>query len=130
VVLPDTSVWVDFARRGRGGRAAGLHDLLDSGDVATCGPVAAELLAGAEGEVAERISATLASLPWADLTPEAWRDVGLAARRLRKVDQIVPLTDLTIAVAAGRAGYVLWSFDSDFERIQPAIDDLVLYGTD
>jgi predicted nucleic acid-binding protein len=88
--------------------------------------VAAELLAGAEGEVAERISATLASLPWAELTPEAWRDVGLATRRLRREGQAVPLTDLTIAVAAGRAGYILWSFDSDFERIQPAIDDLVL----
>lgn len=130
MVLPDTSVWVDFARRGTAGRAAGLHDLLDRGDVATCGPVAAELLAGAEGEVAERISATLASLPWAELTPEAWREVGFAARRLRKAGQTAPLTDLTIAVAAGRAGYVLWSFDSDFERIQPAIDDLVLYATD
>jgi predicted nucleic acid-binding protein len=130
VVLPDTSVWVDFARRGAAGRAAGLHDLLDRGDVATCGPVAAELLAGAEGEVAERISATLASLPWADLSPEAWREVGRAARRLRKAGKTLPLTDLAIAVAAGHAGYVLWSFDSDFERIQPAIDDLALYVGD
>jgi predicted nucleic acid-binding protein len=130
VVLPDTSVWVDFARRGTDGRAAVLHDLLDAGEVATCGPVAAELLAGAEGEVADRISATLTSLPWANLSPDAWRDVGLTARRLRKTGRAVPLTDLTIAVAAGRAGYVLWSFDSDFERIQPAVDDLVLYTAD
>lgn len=130
MVLPDTSVWVDFARRGRGGRAWGLHDLLDSGEVATCGPVAAELLAGAEGDVAERISATLASLPWAELTPDAWRQIGLAARRLRKAGQAVPLTDLAIAVAAVSAGHVLWSFDTDFERIQPVIDDLVLYGAD
>ncbi|HUC07496.1 MAG TPA: PIN domain-containing protein [Solirubrobacterales bacterium] len=129
MVLPDTSVWVDFARGGTTGRAAGLHDLLDGGEVATCGPVAAELLAGVEGEVAERMSAMLASLPWADLTPQAWRDVGLAARHLRKAGKTVPLTNLTIAVAAGRAGYALWSFDSDFERIQPAIDDLVLYAT-
>jgi predicted nucleic acid-binding protein len=128
VVLADTSVWVDFARRGAGGRAAGLRDLLDSGDVSTCGPVSAELLAGADGEVAERISATLASLPWADLTPGAWRDVGVAARRLRKSGQTVPLTDLAIAVAAAHAGHLLWSFDTDFERIRPVLDDLALYG--
>jgi predicted nucleic acid-binding protein len=127
VVLPDTSVWVDFARRGSAGQAAGLRDLLDGGEISTCGPVAAELLAGAEGDVAERISATLASLPWADLSPAAWRDAGVAARRLRKTGQTVPLTDLAIAVAAARAGHVLWSFDADFRRIQPVIDDLVLY---
>lgn len=127
MVLPDTSVWVDFARRGAAGRAAGLRDLLDGGEVSTCGPVAAELLAGAEGEVAERISATIASLPWADLSPGAWSDAGVAARRLRKSGQTVPLTDLAIAAAAARAGHVLWSFDSDFKRIQPVIDDLVLY---
>lgn len=104
-----------------------MHDLLDGGEVSTCGPVAAELLAGAEGHVAERISATLASLPWADLSPIAWRDAGVAARQLRKSGQSVPLTDLAIAVAAAHAGHVLWSFDADFKRIQPVIDDLVLY---
>ncbi len=127
VVLPDTSVWVDFARRGVTGKAVDLRDLLDGGEVSTCGPVAAELLAGAEGDVAERISATLASLPWADLSPGAWRDAGVAARRLRKIGQAAPLTDLAIAVAAAHAGHVLWSFDADFKRIQPVIDDLVLY---
>ena len=45
VVLPDTSVWVDFARRGARGRATDMRSLLDAGEVATCGPVAAELLA-------------------------------------------------------------------------------------
>lgn len=130
MVLADTSVWVDFARRGDSGRAARLRGLLDGGEVSTCGPVAAELLAGADGGVAERISATLASLPWADLTPVAWRDAGFAARRLRESGQTVPLTDLAIAVAAVHAGHVVWSFDADFKRIEPVIDDLVLYDTE
>ena len=104
-----------------------MRDLLDGGEVSTCGPVAAELLAGADGEVAERISATLFSLPWADLSPAGWRDTGLIARRLRRAGQPVPLTDLVIAVAAVRAGHDLWSFDTDFRRIQPMIDDLILY---
>jgi predicted nucleic acid-binding protein len=128
VVLADTSVWVDFARRGDRGRAQDLRALLDSGEVSTCGPVAAELLAGAEGEVAERISATLASLPWAELRPDDGREVGGAARRLRRLGQTTPLTDLVIAVAAARADHVLWSFDTDFERIREVVDDLSLYS--
>ena len=127
MVLPDTSVWVDFARHGKRGRAAALHGLLDAGEVATCGPVTAELLAGAEGEVAERMWETLSSLPWAELNAKGWREVGLAASRLRRRGESLPLTDLAIAVAASHAGHPVWSFDADFERIQPAFDALELY---
>ncbi len=105
-----------------------MRELLDRGEVVTCGPVVAELLAGSDGEVAERMWATLSSLQWAGLASSAWQEVGALARRLRQQGQSLPLTDLTIAVAASRAGHVLWSLDSDFERIAPALDGLELYG--
>lgn len=105
-----------------------MRALLDRGEVATCGPVAAELLAGADGEVAERMWATVSSLPWVELTSVAWRGVGEVGAHLRRSGQTLPLTDLVIAVAAARAGYALWSLDSDFERIAPALDGLELYG--
>jgi len=127
VVLPDTSVWVDFSRRGADGEAAALRDRLDAGEVVTCGPVVAELLAGADGEVAERMWQTLSSLRWAELDSAGWRQVGLTARLLRRAGMTLPLTDLTIAVATARAGHVLWSFDGDFERIAPVLDGLELY---
>jgi predicted nucleic acid-binding protein len=128
VVLADTSVWVDFARRGKRGSAAEMRELLDAGEVVTCGPVTAELLAGAEGEVADRMWETLASLRWAELNAACWREVGALARRLRRRGETLPLTDLAIAVAAARAGHAVWSFDADFERILPALDRLELYG--
>jgi len=128
VVLADTSVWVDFARRGKRGRAAEMRQLLDAGEVATCGPVTAELLAGAEGVVAERLWETLSSLPWAELSGAGWREVGIAAGRLRRRGETLPLTDLAIAVAASRAGHAVWSFDADFERVLPALEGLELYG--
>lgn len=127
MVLPDTSVWVDFSRRGPQGRAAALRALLDSGEVATCGPIAAELLAGAAGEVAERMWEMLSALPWVELRPADWREMGTTAQRLRRGGQTLPLTDLAIAAAAARGGHALWSFDSDFERIRPALDGLELY---
>jgi predicted nucleic acid-binding protein len=105
-----------------------MRGLLDAGEVATCGPVVAELLAGASGEVAERMGEMLSSLPWVGLGPAAWHEVGATANRLRRGSETLPLTDLAIAVAASRAGHVVWSFDSDFERIQPALDGLELYG--
>jgi predicted nucleic acid-binding protein len=128
VVLPDTSVWVDFSRRGAEGEAAAMRELLDRGQAATCGPVIAELLAGAAGEIAKQMSTMLSSLPWAELTSPGWQEVGEVAGSLRRAGRTLPLTDLAIAVAAARAGYALWSLDSDFERIVPALDGLELYA--
>lgn len=127
MVLVDTSVWVDFARQGKRGRALAMRDLLDAGEVATCGPVAAELLAGADGEVAERLWETLSSLPWADLDSAGWHEVGVAAARLRRGGETLPLTDLAIAVAASRAGHAVWSFDADFGRIRGMLEDFELF---
>jgi predicted nucleic acid-binding protein len=89
--------------------------------------VTAELLAGAEGEVAERMWETLSSLPWAELDAAGWHEVGITAGRLRGAGGRLPLTDLAIAVAASRAGHAVWSFDADFERIQPVLESLELY---
>jgi predicted nucleic acid-binding protein len=104
-----------------------MRELLDHGEVVTCGPVTAELLAGANGELGERMWATLSSLPWVELFSTGWREVGEVARQLRQAGQTLPLTDLAISVAAARAGYALWSLDSDFERIASVLDGLELY---
>jgi predicted nucleic acid-binding protein len=74
--------------------------------------------------------ATLSSLPWAELAPCDWQEVGRTARSLRQNGEALPLTDLAIAVAAARAGHALWSLDSEFERIVPALEGLELYRPD
>lgn len=104
-----------------------MRGLINRGEVAICGPVAAELLAGVDPRLAERMWATLASFPWVELSAGDWQEVGSVAHRLRRAGQTLPLTDLAIAVAAARSGHALWSFDSDFERIAPALDGLELY---
>jgi predicted nucleic acid-binding protein len=127
VVLPDTSVWIPFFRSAEGAAGDRLEALIGDGEVAICGPVLAELLGGAGDAQRAAVMETVGGLPWAELDHASWREVGALARRLRQAGQAVPLTDLTIAVAAAHAGYALWSLDSDFERIAPALDELVLY---
>ena len=127
MVLPDTSAWIPYFRSGRSGEAEHLSELIESGAVATCGPVVAELIAGCDDEQRLLLLETIMDLPWAELDASGWLQVGDVARQLRQAGQKLPLTDLAIAVAASRAGYALWSFDSDFERIRPALPDLELH---
>lgn len=115
-VLADTSVWVDYLRRGLKGRAARLDALLQEGQVVTCGPVAAELVAGASSERKDMVWDRLRGLRWVELDAAGWRQAGLAYGRLRTSGQMVPLTDCIIAVAATVGEAELWTFDGDFDR--------------
>lgn len=127
MVLPDTSVWIPYFRSVNGAEGDHLEVLIAEGEVAICGPVLAELLGGADDSQRRSIIDTAGKLPWADLDPACWQDVGAVARRLRQAGQTLPLTDLAIAVCAARAGHAIWSLDADFERIAPALDGLELY---
>jgi predicted nucleic acid-binding protein len=127
MVLPDTSVWIPYFRSQSSVEGDQLEALIAADEVAICGPVLAELLAGARDGQREAIVGTVGGLPLAGLDRASWQDVGAVARRLRQAGQTLPLTDLAIAVAAARAGHVLWSLDSDFERIAPALEGLELY---
>jgi predicted nucleic acid-binding protein len=127
MVLPDTSVWIPYFRSRNGEEGDRLEELIEQGEVAICGPVLAELLAGARDSQSEAIIGTVGHLPFVELDRAAWEEVGGLARRLRQSGQTLPLTDLAIAVAAARGAHALWSLDSGFERIAPALDALQLY---
>jgi predicted nucleic acid-binding protein len=125
-LVADTSVWVEYLRRGRGGWAGELDELLQRGEVLMCGPVLAELLAGLPSDRHSAFWVRWQALPWAELERSSWRRVGRLAGDLRRAGATVPLTDVMIAVAAARAGAALWSADSDFERLTDVMDDLTL----
>jgi predicted nucleic acid-binding protein len=127
VVLPDTSIWVGFFRNSPQAGADHLASLIAEGEVAVCGPVLAELLAGTREDQRPGLLETLLGLPWAELDLEAWLRVGETAARLRGSGTSLPLTDLTIAAAAVRGEHALWTDDSDFERIEAVLAGLRLY---
>lgn len=123
-VIADTAIWVDYLRRGRSGAGAALDDLLARGELMVCGPVVAEILAGAADRHRVELWTLLAGLPWADLGRGQWRRVGEVAAALRKRGAEVPLTDIEIAVAAVEADAALWTRDRDFERIAAVLSEL------
>lgn len=126
LVLPDTSVWVEYLRLGDRGRAGDLRGLLGESRVVTCAPVVAELLAGARPPDQDLLSSLLGGLPWADLDRAAWRRIGQAAGELRRAGRSVALTDITIAVAAQWAAATVWTADTDFERVRQVVHGLRL----
>lgn len=123
-VLPDTSIWVEYLRAGTRGESRALDGLLERGEVLMCGPVLAEILAGADPGSRHDLWLALGALPWADLDREGWRQVGEVAGELRRRGEILPLTDVEIAVAAVRADAAVWTRDRDFDRLPPVLGDL------
>jgi predicted nucleic acid-binding protein len=125
--LPDTSIWVDYLRHGSKGPAAELDGLLAKQVVMVCGPVVAEVTAGASPPDRDLIWQSVGTLPWAELDHSAWRLVGELSYDLRSSGRTLPLTDVVIAVACGRAKAALWTQDADFERIVEVYPDLSLH---
>lgn len=125
-MLPDTSIWVDYLRTGAAGSAAAMQGLLEERRVITCGPVTAELLAGARGVASAKLGSLLDGLRWAPIDRPSWHRVGEVAAMLRAAGTRVPLTDIVIAVAGREADAEVWTRDSDFLRIQRVLPELML----
>ena len=126
-VLVDTSVWIDYFR-GTEPVAAELSRMLADEPPVICGPILAELVAGTPSAHREDVWLALAGLPFVELGRDDWTRAGEVAHALRTGGSGVPLLDILIAVAAVSAGAVLWTRDTDFERIREVLDGLRLYG--
>ena len=127
-IVADTSVWIAFLRMGARGAAASLDSLLANQSVAVCGPVVAEILAGASPRDRSQLRLLFGGLPWAEIDRSAWGRVGDVAAELRERGETVPLTDIEIAVAAEAMDARLWSWDTDFARVARVMKGLRLFN--
>lgn len=134
MIVPDTSVWVDYLRAGSfppsqrtsSSKAEDLDSLIRQEQILTCGPVVAEVLAGARGGQRDELAKQLGAQPWIDISRADWLKIGHIAAKLQETGQTTPLVDIQIAVCAAHAKAELWTLDHDFERIAGALDGLRL----
>jgi predicted nucleic acid-binding protein len=117
VIVVDTSVWV-AAQRHPGGDTARTHlSLLDADEVALALPVRLELWAGIAKSDRRRFVRAFSALPVLVPTEETWQPLGDWIARAADAGQRFAMTDLIIARLADEIGALVWSLDSDFERL-------------
>jgi predicted nucleic acid-binding protein len=119
-VLADTSAWI-VARRTPAAREL-LLAAVERGDIAWCWPVRYELMLDArDSEAIAAVDRTLEALRQVAVDAPVQRGVLAAMRELAASGSHgahrLPLTDLTVAVAAQRAGLDILHHDRHFERL-------------
>lgn len=118
MIVVDTSVWVAALRNREHPVAPVLRQLLDADEVALPAPVRMELLAGAARKDRGTLARALTALPVLMPTEETW----IAAERwiVPAADQgeRFAVADLVIAALADDIQALVWSLDSDFERLE------------
>lgn len=120
MVLADTSAWM-FARRAPSAREL-LFAAIERGDVAWCWPVRYELIVDARGpDGIAAVDRALERLREVAVDRAVQRGVLSAMRELASEGSHgahrLPLTDLTVAVAAQRSGLDVLHYDRHFQRL-------------
>jgi predicted nucleic acid-binding protein len=126
VIVADTSVWIEYLRRGEAGWAWELDELLARGEIMMCGPVLAELVAGVPAARRSDYAVRLQALPWSGLDRDGWLRAGLVRADLRRGGITASLIDVAVAISAAQARATLWTADAAHERVAAALGDLTL----
>ena len=117
MVLVDSSVYIDLLRTGTDPVAA-LADRFEVTELVGCDIVRCEVL---RGIIRPKVRADLAMffdlLVHVTMDHHAWQETEDLAWRLDRAGQILPLTDIIIAVCALRAGAFVLTRDHHFERV-------------
>lgn len=116
MILIDTSAWVEFLRDTGSRTCHAVDDLVGSDDIATCDPVAMEVLAGARDE--RHLTQLRGLLALAVTLPTTPADYDLAASLYRscraKGETVRKLMDCLIGSVAMQAGAEVLHADADF----------------
>jgi predicted nucleic acid-binding protein len=122
VILVDTSVWIEHLRRTQSRAHLAFRDLAtaDPASIATCEPIAMELLAGpTDPFTVRRIEDQLGTLEDLNVDPsQDFRAAAALARAVRRTGHTVrSMTDCLIAAIALRHDVALWHCDEGYVRI-------------
>lgn len=118
MIVVDTSVWIRAFRSGGGSEAIALRSLVDADEVALAVPVRTELLMGARAGDRAKLEKELKGLPLLYPAEDTWRTIDRWTARASAAGRSFALGDLLIGALTAEIGGLVWSFDSDFERME------------
>jgi predicted nucleic acid-binding protein len=122
MVLVDSSVWIEAARRGGSMDVkCGLEGLLEEFQAGLCGLVWMEVLGGARGTERSRMRSYFAVLPRLPTEEAAWNEASLAAATLRDHGLTIPWSDVLVATLALMQGIRVYAHDGHFNRMAPVL---------
>jgi predicted nucleic acid-binding protein len=117
-VLPDTCAWIDFFRGNDSPLTVAVEQSLLNTVTVTCGIVVTELLQGVKSPREEAlILNAFQALTHLEMTRDLWIKAGKLAARMRQQGQILPLSDIIIAVTALEHGCAVLTIDRHFDSI-------------
>ncbi|HEX3774393.1 MAG TPA: PIN domain-containing protein [Polyangiaceae bacterium] len=120
MILVDTSAWVDFFRNAEP-RAQIVADLLESNQVALCGPVRTELGRGLKNRRERaQVLGLLEACHELEQPAELWREAGELGFGLSRKGATVKTLDLLIAVYVLSHAVPILTADRDFALIRKA----------
>jgi hypothetical protein len=126
VTLVDTSAWIEFFR-GREPVASAIDRLLESDEVALCGPVVTELRRGLRSRAERnRLLPLLLGCHALAQPVRLWEEAGDLGYLLRRRGATVKTLDLLIAAYALTHAVPVLATDTDFSVIRRAGVGLVL----
>lgn len=117
MIVVDTSVWISVLRRRAGATGLAFESLLDADDILLPAPVRTELLSGVRSAHRTGLRRILTALPVAYPTDETWQQMDTWAIQGAEHGQSFGVGDLLIGAMAREAGALVWSLDSDFQRM-------------
>lgn len=116
-ILADTSVWVEFFKKGSeiGNR---LASLIADDSVVICGVVLFELMQGVKSDTEKTaIMNAILRLPYIEMDTVLWQKSATLSASLRKNGVTVPVSDIFIAAIALEYDLPIFTLDKHFESI-------------
>ena len=124
MILLDASVIIDFWKS----PTEALRNIFLENAFCVSGVTLAELLHGARSESdITRIQNALGDFHVLRIAEGVWEKLGRNLFALRKAGLSVPFQDVLLATLAIHHGLPLWTSDSHFPMMQPALPELELY---
>ncbi len=117
MVLVDSSVWIEYLRRGRGELFDAVEVLLDESRALLCGMVEMEVIQGLRGRDRDTVGEMFATLRYLETERRDYIAAGGRLRELRSRGITIPAADCLIGTLALRHDLPLLTLDRHFDHL-------------